>query len=77
MAADETVQGLMMTVQGLLTMITRRALATSEDRESLIRQRCGGQKISSLAEVCSAPVSRDCIEDVHSFGRTKATCTQQ
>jgi hypothetical protein len=48
--------------------ITRRTLATSEDGESLIRQRCGCKLISSLAENCSAPVSRRRIEDVHNFG---------
>jgi hypothetical protein len=35
--------------------VTRRTGAASEDRESLIRQRCGGQPISSIAQNCSAP----------------------
>jgi hypothetical protein len=51
-----------------------RRTATSEDRESLIRQRCGDQESSSLAKVCSAPVSRDRIEDVNNIG-TKRTCS--
>ena len=58
--------------------VTRRTLASSENRESLIRQQCGGQIPSSIAEVCSAPVSSDCVEDVHSFGITTevtVTCT--
>ncbi len=54
---------------------TRRTLTTSEDSESLIRQRCSGQPTSSFAENCSAPVSRDRIEDVHSFRIHIVTCT--
>ena len=50
----------------IATTVTRRTGATSEDRKSLIRQRCGGQVQSSLAENCSAPVSSDRIEDVNS-----------
>ena len=62
----------------IATTVARRTLATSEDRQSLIRQRCGGQAKSSLAENCSAPVSSDRIEDVHSFGSNiTVTCTQQ
>jgi hypothetical protein len=45
-----------------------RTVATSEDRDSEIRQRCGCKRISSYAECCSAPSSRRRVEDVHSVG---------
>jgi hypothetical protein len=45
-----------------------RTSATSEDRDSEIRQRCGCNIISSYAESCSAPISRRHVEDVHSHG---------
>jgi hypothetical protein len=47
---------------------TRTCLATSEDRDSRIRQRCGNKVQSSLAEGCSAPSSRSHVEDVHNIG---------
>ncbi len=65
-----------------INMATRTA-ATSEDRDSKIRQRCGCKKISSYAESCSAPSSRRHVEDVHSVGAAGAdrcarheTCTR-
>jgi hypothetical protein len=45
-----------------------RTIATSEDRDSEIRQRCCCMRISSYAESCSAPSSRRRVEDVHSVG---------
>jgi hypothetical protein len=45
-----------------------RTLATSEDRDSEIPQRCGCELPSSYAESCSAPSSRRHVENVHSVG---------
>ena len=63
--------------------ITRRTLATSEDRDSGIRQRRGCKISSSYAEICSAPSSRRHVEDVHNVGVATAvrcarheTCTR-
>jgi hypothetical protein len=60
-----------------------RTVATSEDRDSDIRQRCGCKFPSSYAESCSAPSSRRHVEDVHSVGGAAAvpcarheTCTR-
>ncbi len=44
--------------------------ATSEDRDSKIRQRCACKTTSSYAESCSAPSSRRHVEDVNSVGGT-------
>jgi len=59
-----------------------RTPATSEDRDSEIRQRCGCKTMSSYAESCSAPSSRRHVEDVNSVGvaathcATHETCTR-
>ena len=53
-----------------------RTIATSEDRDSMIRQRCGYKIPSSYAESCSAPSSRRHVEDVHSVGVAEARCTR-
>ena len=60
-----------------------RTVATSEDRDSDIRQRCGCKIISSYAESCSAPSFIRHVEDVHNGGGTGAafcarheTCTR-
>jgi hypothetical protein len=64
-----------------ISMSTRTA-ATSEDRDSEIRQRCGCKICSSCAESCSAPSSRRHVEDVNSVGvaathcATHETCTR-
>ncbi len=53
-----------------------RTKATSEDRDSEIRQRCGCKIISCYAESCSAPSSRRHVEDVHSVGVAAARCAR-
>jgi hypothetical protein len=53
-----------------------RTVATSEDRDSDIRQRCGCKIKSSYAESCSAPSSRRHVEDVHSVGVATTHCTR-
>ncbi len=53
-----------------------RTVATSEDRDSEIRQRCGCKISSSYAESCSAPSSRRHVEDVHSVGVAAARCAK-
>jgi hypothetical protein len=54
-----------------------RTKATSEDRDSVIRQRCGYKTISSYAESCSAPSSRRHVEDVNSVRAGSAShCTR-
>jgi hypothetical protein len=53
-----------------------RTIATSEDRDSMIRQRCGCKKPSSYAKSCSAPSSRRRVEDVHSGGEAAAHCAR-
>jgi hypothetical protein len=64
-----------------ISMPTRTA-ATSEDRDSKTRQRCGCKICSSCAESCSAPSSRRHVEDVNSVGvaathcATHETCTR-
>ena len=65
-----------------INMVTRTT-ATSEDRDSQIRQRCGCMTTSSYAEICSAPSSKRHVEDVHSVGEAAAvncarheTCTR-
>jgi hypothetical protein len=45
--------------------LTRRTCATSEDRDSGIRQRRGCKKRSSLAENCSGPTPTRRLEDVN------------
>jgi hypothetical protein len=64
--------------------MTTRTVATSEDRDSEIRQRCGCKRTSSYAESCSAPSSRRRVEDVHSVRDVAAascarheTCTRK
>jgi hypothetical protein len=49
-----------------------RTGATSEDRDSDIRQRCGCKISSTYAESCSAPNPRRHVEDVHSIGENAA-----
>jgi hypothetical protein len=44
--------------------VTIRTLATSEDGDSKIRQRCCTKPTSRYAESCSAPTSRSRVEDV-------------
>jgi hypothetical protein len=56
--------------------ITRRTEATSEDRDSGIRQRRGCKTISSLADSCGAPSSRRHVEDVHNTGVATADYTR-
>jgi hypothetical protein len=51
-----------------------RTFATSEDRDSNIRQRCGCKITSSYAESCSAPSSRRHVEDVHNVQVAAAAC---
>jgi hypothetical protein len=53
-----------------------RTTATSEDRDSEIRQRCGCKICSSYAESCSAPSSRRHVEDVHSIGVAAYRCAR-
>ncbi len=54
-------------------IMATRTLATSEDRDSEVRQRCGCKIISSYAENCSTPNSRRHVEDVHSVGVAAAS----
>jgi hypothetical protein len=49
-----------------------RTAATSEDRDSDIRQRRGCKITSSYAKSCSAPSSRRHVEDVHTVGKFTA-----
>jgi hypothetical protein len=65
-----------------INMATRTS-ASSKDRDSEVRQRCGCKIRSSYAEICSAPSSRRHVEDVHSIGVDKVgncarheTCTR-
>ena len=53
-----------------------RTTATSEDRDSQIRQRCGCKTTSSYAEICSAPSSRRHVEDVHGVGEAAVNCAR-
>jgi len=57
--------------------MSTRTAATSKDRDSKIRQRCGCKSISSYAESCSAPSSRRHVEDVHSIGVDAARCARR
>ena len=64
-------------LQPTQTNTTTSTSATSEDRDSRIRQRCGGKVKSRLAEGCSAPSSRSHVEDVHNIGAaTGVLCTR-
>jgi hypothetical protein len=56
--------------------MSTRTPATSEDRDSDIRQRCGCKSISSYAESCSAPSSRRHVEDINSVGVAAARCAR-
>jgi hypothetical protein len=53
-----------------------RTTATSEDRDSEIRQRYGCKICSSYAESCSAPSSRRHVEDVYSVGVAADRCAR-
>jgi hypothetical protein len=55
---------------------TRRTPATSEDRDSRIRQRRGCKQTPSLAESCGAPSSRRNVEDVNNTGEAIFRCTR-
>ncbi len=63
------------TRKGTKTNTATRTSATSEDRDSDIRQRCGCKPHSSNAESCSAPSSRRHVEDVYSVGGAAAVCS--
>ncbi len=56
--------------------IATRTIATSKDRESKVRQRCGCKIPSSYAESCSAPSSRRQVENVHSVGAGTVRCAR-
>ncbi len=53
-----------------------RTIATSEDRDSEVRQRCGCKISSSYAEICSAPSSRRHVADVNSVGEASDHCAR-
>jgi hypothetical protein len=70
------------TREGTEINTAKRTGATSEDRDSMVRQRCGCKICSTYAESCSAPSSRRRVEDVHGVGGAAAryarheTCTR-
>jgi hypothetical protein len=53
-----------------------RTSATSEDRDSVIRQRCRCKNCSTYAESCCAPGSRCHVEDVNSVGVATERCAR-
>ena len=59
------------------TKPTTRTRATSEDRDSEVRQRCGCKMTSSCAESSSAPSSCCYVQDVHNIGHGTASCTRR
>ena len=59
------------------TKPTTRTEASSEDRDSKVRQRCGCKTKSSCAESSSAPSSCRHVQDVHNIGVATVRCTRR
>jgi hypothetical protein len=54
-----------------------RTIATSEESETSVRQRCGRKILSSHAESCSAPSPRRRVEDVNNIRLAAVHCARR